>query len=180
MWFIGDAARLERERAAVVALVAEADWLQDVDWRLTADGRIRLDFSIVVGEQRVALRMTYPKLFPFTPPEVAPVGHDRRLSVHQYGDATGNLCLQHRPDNWVPTTTGADIIRSAYELLSTEHPAEGPAGQVPSTHRVTEGQSFGADFFVCSCLLSCARSLDKFPKTSARVRKSVSGTTRSA
>jgi hypothetical protein len=60
MWFIGDAARLERERAAVVALVAEADWLQDVDWRLTADGRIRLDFSIVVGEQRCALRMTYP------------------------------------------------------------------------------------------------------------------------
>jgi sulfur-carrier protein adenylyltransferase/sulfurtransferase len=129
MWFIGDAARLERERAAVVALIAEADWLQDVDWRLTADGRIRLDFSIVVGEQRFALRMTYPKLFPFTPPEVAPVGHDRRLSVDQYGDATGNLCLQHRPDNWVPTTTGADIIRSAYEILSTEHPAEGPAGQ---------------------------------------------------
>jgi sulfur-carrier protein adenylyltransferase/sulfurtransferase len=147
MWFIGDAARLGRERAAVAALIAETDWLQDVDWRLTVDGRIRLDFSIVVGEQRFALRMTYPKLFPFTPPEVAPVGHDRRLSAHQYGDATGNLCLQHRPDNWVPATTGADMIRSAYELLSTEHATEGPAGQVPSTHRVAEGQQFRGRVF---------------------------------
>jgi hypothetical protein len=109
MWFVGDPARLERERAAVAALMSDADWLQDVDWRLTADGRVKLDFAIVVGDRLFALRMTYPKLFPFTPPEVAPVGEDRRLSAHQYGDETGNLCLQHRPDNWVPTVTGADI-----------------------------------------------------------------------
>jgi hypothetical protein len=142
MWFVGDPARLERERAAVAALMSDADWLQDVDWRLTADGRVKLDFAIVVGDRLFALRMTYPKLFPFTPPEVAPVGEDRRLSAHQYGDETGNLCLQHRPDNWVPTVTGADMIRSAYELLSTERPAEGPAREVPSDHRLTEGQQF--------------------------------------
>jgi hypothetical protein len=180
MWFIGDAARLGRERAAVAALIAETDWLQDVDWRLTVDGRIRLDFSIVVGEQRFALRMTYPKLFPFTPPEVAPVGHDRRLSAHQYGDATGNLCLQHRPDNWVPATTGADMIGSAYELLSTSTRRKDPQGRSRQRIESPKGSSFGADFFVCSCLLSCARSLDNSPKASGREPKSVSGTPRSA
>jgi ubiquitin-protein ligase len=140
MWFVGDPARLERERAAIAVLMSDSDWLQDVDWRLTADGRVKLDFKIVVGDRVFALRMTYPKLFPFTPPEVAPVGEDLRLSSHQYGDATGNLCLQHRSDNWVPTVTGADMIRSAHELLSTERPAEGPAREVPSDHCLTEGQ----------------------------------------
>lgn len=142
MWFFGDPARLERERAAVAALMSDADWLQDVDWGLAEEARIKLDFTIVVGEQRFSLRMTYPKLFPLTPPEVAPIGHDRRLSTHQYGDATGNLCLQHRPDNWLPTITGADMIRSAFDLFSAEKPAEGPARQVPSDHRLTAGQEF--------------------------------------
>jgi len=121
--------------------MSEADWLQDADW-LTADARVKLDFTIAIGDQRYVLRMTYPKLFPFTPPEVAPVGQDHRLSTHQYGDETGNLCLQHRPDNWLPTVTGADMIQSAYELLSTELPAAGPARQVPSDHRLTKGQEF--------------------------------------
>jgi len=142
MWFVGDPARLERERAAVAALTSDADWLQDVDWRLTADGRVKLDFAITIGDRNYTLRMTYPKLFPFTPPEVAPMGEARWLSAHQYDDKTGSLCLQHRPDNWVPTIIGADMIRSAYELLSTERPAEGPAREVPSDHRLTVGQEF--------------------------------------
>lgn len=142
MWFFSDPARLQRERAAVATLMSDADWLQDVDWGLTSEARVKLDFAIVIGDQRFSLRMTYPKLFPFTPPEVAPVGHDRRLSAHQYGDATGNLCLQHRPDNWLPTISGADMIRSAYNLLAAERPAEGPPRQVDSDHRVTAGQEF--------------------------------------
>jgi hypothetical protein len=64
MWFISDTARLTRERAAVAALMSEADWLQDADWRLTADARVKLDFTIAIGDQRYVLRMTYPKLFP--------------------------------------------------------------------------------------------------------------------
>jgi len=142
MWFIGDPGRLERERAAIAALMAEADWLQEVDWALTDEGRVKLDFAIVIGDQRFTLRMTYPKVFPITPPEVAPVGHDHRLSAHQYGDASGNLCLQHRPDNWLPTLTGADMIRSAHNLLASERPAEGPAREVESDHRLTTGQEF--------------------------------------
>lgn len=142
MWFIRDPGRLERERAAISALMAEAEWLQDVDWRLTPEMLLKLDFALVVGDQRFTLRMTYPKFFPFTPPEVAPVGHDHRLSAHQYGDATGNLCLQHRPDNWLASITGADMIRSAHELLASENPAEGLVTQVESEHRLTVGQEF--------------------------------------
>jgi molybdopterin/thiamine biosynthesis adenylyltransferase len=142
MWFIRAPGRLERERAAIAALMAETDWLQEVDWGLTAEMLVKLDFAIIVGDQRFTLRMTYPKLFPFTPPEVAPIGHDRRLSAHQYGDATGNLCLQHRPDNWLPSISGADMIRSAHNLLASERPAEGPARQVESDHRLTVGQEF--------------------------------------
>jgi sulfur-carrier protein adenylyltransferase/sulfurtransferase len=142
MWFIRDPGRLERERAAVAALMAEAEWLQDVDWGLTPEMQLKLDFALAVGDQRFTLRMTYPKFFPFTPPEVAPIGHDRRLSAHQYGDATGNLCLQHRPDNWVASITGADMIRSAHELLASERPAEGQAIEVESDHRLTVGQEF--------------------------------------
>jgi hypothetical protein len=59
MWFISDPARLTRERAAVAALMSEADWLQDADWRLTADARVKLDFTIAIGDQRYVLRMGY-------------------------------------------------------------------------------------------------------------------------
>jgi sulfur-carrier protein adenylyltransferase/sulfurtransferase len=173
MWFFGDPARLQRERAAVADLMSDADWLQDVDWGLTTEARIKLDFAIVVGEQRFSLRMTYPKLFPFTPPEVAPVGHDRRLSAHQYGDATGNLCLQHRPDNWLPTITGADMIRSAFNLLSAESPAEGPARQVPSDHRLTAGQEFrwkSARLLIPRDIGQLLSSLDEGAPAQAEVR----------
>lgn len=142
MWFIRDPARLERERAAVAVLLDAADWLQEVDWGLTQEMLLKLDFAIVVGDRRFTLQMIYPKLFPFTPPEVAPVGHHQRLSGHQYGDATGNLCLQHRPDNWLPSITGADMIRSAHSLLASEQPADGPVREVQSDHRLTVGQEF--------------------------------------
>lgn len=142
IWFVTDPARLERERVAVAALMEEVDWLHDVDWAMTEQARITLDFAIVIGDRRFSLRMTYPKLFPFTPPEVAPVGHDRRLSSHQYGDSSGNLCLQYRPDNWLPTLMGADMIRSAHALFATECPAEGPPRAVETAHQLTTGQEF--------------------------------------
>ena len=173
MWFIRDPGRLERERAAVAALMAEAEWLQDVDWGLTPEMRLKLDFALVVGDQRFTLRMTYPKFFPFTPPEVAPVGHDRRLSAHQYGDETGNLCLQHRPDNWLDTITGADMIRSAHELLAAERPAEGPAVEVESDHRLTVGQEFrwkASRLLVPSDIGSLLEGLALWAGTKAEIR----------
>ncbi len=142
IWFVADPGRLERERVAVASLMEEVDWLHDVDWGMTEKGQITLNFAVVIGDRRFALKMTYPRLFPFTPPDVAPVGEDRRLSSHQYGDASGDFCLQYRPDNWLPTLMGADMVRSAHALLATEWPADGPPRKVESAHRLTTGQEF--------------------------------------
>lgn len=47
--------------------------------------------------------------------------------------------MQWRADNWNSEVTGADVIKSAYELLHTENIPVTP-GVVPSAHRLTEGQ----------------------------------------
>lgn len=138
MWFLTDLPRVTAERSAVEALAAEADWLTDLNWSFDQQGRLSLQFTIVIGQNRYALRMTYPNFFPFTPPEVSPVDTDQRLSSHQYSG--GNLCLEYRPDNWQPHFTGADLIGSAHRLISIEHPAEGEAQRVPSAHSLTKGQ----------------------------------------
>jgi len=49
---------------------------------LTDEGRVKLDFAIVIGDQRFTLRMTYPKVFHHAA-RSCPVGHDNRLSAHQ-------------------------------------------------------------------------------------------------
>jgi len=140
MWFIGDPGRLERERAAIAALMAEADWLQEVDWALTDEGRVKLDFAIVIGDQRFTLRMTYPR-FSQSRRQKLP----RSVMITAYPppvrDASGNLCLQHRPDNWLPTLTGAEMIRSAHNLLASETTREGPAREVESDHRLTTARN---------------------------------------
>jgi hypothetical protein len=131
-------ARLNAERRAVEALGAAVDWLSDMRWSLD-QGRLMLRFIITVGDQRYELVMTYPDVFPSTPPSVAPVDDEQRISPHQYG-AGGDLCLEYRPDNWQPHFTGSDIITSAHRLIATEHPAEGEPQRVRSAHSVTRGQ----------------------------------------
>jgi len=138
IWFLEDFARLAAEKAAIERLVAEVDWLSDPVWGFADNGRIQLKFSIVIGERTYALAMTYPQFFPHTPPDVTPADPQQSLSAHQYGN--GNLCLEYRPDNWQPDLTGADLIRSAHRLISSEHPAEGAPQRVPSAHSITKGQ----------------------------------------
>ena len=123
IWFLTDLARLNAEYRAVEALAAGVDWLTDLRWSFD-QGRLVLRFTITVGDRRYELVMTYPDFFPSTPPSVAPVDGEQRISPHQYG-AGGDLRLEYRPDNWEPRFTGADIIESAHRLISTEHPAEG-------------------------------------------------------
>jgi hypothetical protein len=142
-WFLSDLPRVTAERIAIETLAAEADWLTDLHWGFDQQARLRLQFTIVVGQQSYALWMTYPDFFPFTPPDISPVESDRRLSSHQYPN--GNLCLEYRPDNWEPHFTGADLIRSAHRLISTEHPAEGPPQRVQSAHSLTKGQELRSE-----------------------------------
>lgn len=173
IWFLSDPARVAREQAAVGALAAEYDWLTDIDWGFDASARLKLDFAITVGGERFSLRMTYPKLFPHTPPDVTTVDPDKRVSEHQY--LGGNLCLQYRPDNWQSAITGADMIRSAHELFSTERPPEGPPREVQSAHRQTEGQAFrwkSLRFLVTGDLNELLPRLNEGAALSAEVRLS--------
>jgi sulfur-carrier protein adenylyltransferase/sulfurtransferase len=138
IWFLTDPARLNAEVRAVEALAAGVDWLIDLDWSFD-QGHLVLRFTITVGDRRYDLKMSYPGFFPATPPSVAPVDGELRISPHQYG-AGGDLCLEYRPDTWEPRFTGADVIESAHRLISIEHPAEGEPQRVRSAHSVTRGQ----------------------------------------
>lgn len=133
--------RFLHERAEFDRLEGDVDWLAFA-WRIDADGTIEVDIDLVVHDITYAGRMTYPDVFPNSPPYIRPRDPSERWTTHQYG-AGGSLCLQWRADNWQTHVTGADIVRNAFELLSTEKHPEQP-GVVPSAHRVTEGQSMGS------------------------------------
>jgi len=83
----------------------------------------------------VPLTITYPDFFPDAAPSIVP-RDGVRLSGHQYG-AAGELCLEHRPDNWTPDLTGTMMIESAHRLLATE---EETGEAAPSDHRALPSQ----------------------------------------
>lgn len=137
-WAINNPTRFLYERAELDRLENETEWLVTA-WRIDADGTIEVDIDITVHGHTYAGRMTYPDVFPNSPPYIRPRNPSERWTVHQYG-AGGSLCLQWRADNWQIHITGADIVQSAFDLLSTEQNPEKP-GVVPSDHCMTEGQS---------------------------------------
>lgn len=152
-WAMDDPRRFLQERAELDRLEAEVDWMTTA-WHLADDGSINVDLDIEVHGRTYAGRMTYPDEFPDSPPYIRPRDTTERWSAHQYG-AGGPLCLQWRADNWRRDVTGADMVRSAFELLSTEQHPELP-NAVPSAHQATAGQSMRAEalrFFVTSDLL---------------------------
>jgi hypothetical protein len=137
-WFLDDAGRLAREKAAIELLDTEADWVRGVVWGLS--GGLHLDAVIRARGHDYEITMAYPEVFPAAPPIVKPINSDERWSGHQWG-AGGSLCLEWGPDNWHPDITGADMLRSAHRLLSAENPlGEGPSLTVPSRHRLSVGQ----------------------------------------
>lgn len=137
-WAMDDPARFLRERGEIERLESQEDWLTTV-WTIGDGGLVAVDLDFAVHGRIFAGRMTYPDMFPSSPPYIRPRDASERWSVHQYG-AGGSLCLQWRADNWQPQITGADMIRSAYELLSNEQHPEQPR-VVPSAHRLTAGQA---------------------------------------
>lgn len=137
-WVVNDPARFLHERAELGRLEHEVDWLATT-WRIDTNGSVEVDFNIMVHGHTYTGRMTYPDVFPNSPPHICPLDPSERWTIHQYG-AGGSLCLEWRADNWQTHVTGADIIKSAFDLLSAEnHPVKSVS--VPSAHCVTEGQS---------------------------------------
>ena len=136
-WVLSDPVRFLRERTELERLAGEVDWFSYV-WRLGSDSALEVDVDLVVHGRTYAGRLYYPAVFPNSPPYIRPREVGERWTLHQYG-AGGSLCLQWRADNWQTHVTGAEIVRSAYELLHTEQQPDTP-GLVPSDHRQTLGQ----------------------------------------
>jgi molybdopterin/thiamine biosynthesis adenylyltransferase len=137
-WALRDPARFLRERLEFDRLESEVDWLHGVSWRIESDFTVKVDFDFTVHGTPYCGTLTYPDLFPETPAFIRPRDGLQRWSVHQYGDG-GSLCLEWRADNWNTEVTGADLVRSAFKLLSAETNPEHPV-PVESAHRLTLGQ----------------------------------------
>ena len=137
--------RFVRECAELDKLAQEVDWLI-FSWAITRESLdLEVQIDMTVHDRVYKARMGYPAVFPNAPLYIRPRVSSERWSNHQFG-AGGSLCLQWRADNWNSEVTGADIIRSAYELLHTENIPVTP-GIVPSVHRITEGQSARSSYF---------------------------------
>lgn len=149
-WWFTRSTRLSSEKAAIADLEAGVDWLQVGRWQTNSDLAMCVRFQIVIGDDEFAFEMIYPSVFPDAPPMI--YTQDRSLvSRHQYG-ADGELCLEHRPDNWLPVITGADMIASCQRLLSEERPEHGEIVHARSAHIASLGRDMRSHY--CRLLLS--------------------------
>lgn len=157
MWFLTDTRRLAREKEAIATLAASEPWFAFEAWEFHAGLLCVRGVISVYGTPR-PVRLTYPDHFPAVPPWVQPQD-PARWSDHQFG--TAELCLELRPDNWVPSATGADMLRSAYNLLSYEQPngEQGHARHAPSAHHLTALQRYGSKFFTVFLSAGCAQRM---------------------
>jgi len=141
-WLLTDTVRLAAEKAAVEALARQGGWFSLARWRLF-EHRVCAEGVIQAHGCQYPVRLIYPDQFPEVPAWVEPIDPNAKWSIHQYG-AGGALCLELRPDTWVPTASGADVLTSAYHLLEIENPL-GPNGErsrAPSAHNIGALQSY--------------------------------------
>jgi sulfur-carrier protein adenylyltransferase/sulfurtransferase len=140
-WWLSDFRRVGVEKEAVEALARADDWFALTRWTIN-EFRFCAEGVITAHGVQYPVRLIYPDQFPNVPAWVEPQDSTVRWSNHQYG-AGGILCLELRPDNWRPSATGAEVLRSAYGLLRAENPlGQGVKGKVPSGHRITDMQSY--------------------------------------
>ena len=138
MWFLHSPERLKAEVSGIEDLQSDVSWLSDVTPRVLKGLRFAIDFDLLVNAERLPFTLSYPTLFPETPPSVLP-RDGRHYSSHQWGSG-GELCLEYRPDNWDPSVTGAMMVESAHRLLSAEQPTHEAPAVVPSAHQPSLGQ----------------------------------------
>jgi hypothetical protein len=140
VWWVTDLRRLAAERAAVDEAVVEG-WFRLIRWCLH-DHRLAVQGVITVHGTEYPVRLVYAEQFPAVPAWVEPRDPDVHWSEHQYGPG-GPLCLELRPDNWHPSATGGDVLRSAYNLLRAEDPlGSGRQERVPSAHHIGAIQGY--------------------------------------
>lgn len=140
-WYCKDFERVGIEKSAIERLVEEDGWFTLNSWSINAL-RLSVNGIITAHGTEYPVRLIYPDQFPLVPAWVEPQDSEVKWSSHQYGKG-GPLCLELRPDNWLPEATGSDVLRSAYNLLNTENPLSSQDhGQVPSAHHVGDLQAY--------------------------------------
>lgn len=138
IWWLNNLPRAKHERQMLAELSEHTDWLKNLCVSLD-DGNLKANFDIKHGPDTFELVLKYPVVFPDAPPLVK-TRNDERISGHQYG-ASGELCLEYRPDNWQQEVTGAMMIESAYRLLSGERPSDSSeTAEIIDGHSVSIGQ----------------------------------------
>ncbi len=149
-WALRDPVRFLREQDEFEKLLKEEQWLRGLTWRVDPTLMLEVEINLDIHGSSYPARLTYPDLFPETPAYIRPRDPAGSWSAHQYGSG-GVLCLEWRADNWDSRITGADLVRSAYRLLSTEQNPHAPA-EVPSVHELTQGQEVRTSEhrFVCT------------------------------
>jgi len=135
IWWIHQPSRALSEKAEIAALAGRVSWLRVLSWQPPDLTSLSVEIELDIDGKSIPLTLIYPEMFPEFPARIVPTD-GVRLSAHQYG-ASGELCLEWRPDNWRDDITGAVLIESAYRLLSTEREAE---ELVESAHDLTVGQ----------------------------------------
>lgn len=140
-WWAEDTKRAIREQRALGQLAERSSWLSNPIKRLAEGMRVAFDFDVQIGDRTIPLTLVYPDLFPDAAPWILP-RDGKRLSGHQYG-SQGELCLEYRPDNWMPDITGAMMVESAHRLLSSEDQTGEAA---PSEHRTSRAQQIRQSF----------------------------------
>lgn len=147
-WFFTDPARFLGEQAAIDELVAEAIGVENVRWGVSGPNfALKLDADLRIAETVRTVTMIYPLIFPNAPPAVRPTGEVAAWGAHQYY-ASGDLCLEYRPDNWHPDLSGAVMLRSALKLMAADLGITHTSGwALPSAHNVTHGQRIRGNWF---------------------------------
>lgn len=162
IWYLENYRRHRREREALEALVAGADWLTPIQWRIDESLRLVWEADIHAGGRTFPISVRYPNHFPYSPPVVLPRGAQKLWSAHQYGRG-GELCLEYGADNWHPDITGADMVASAHRLLEGETPSAGEHAAVASRHRTTVGQELRGTWKRLLMTAGLAEQLGRIP-----------------
>lgn len=132
MWWIFQRERFSQERKAVSELESKVDWLQINKWQADNQLTMCLTFQVIHLNRTFRFKMVYPSIFPDSPPMI--YTEDKTLiSLHQYG-SSGELCLEHRPDNWNSLINGSDMIESVHRLLLQEQSEDGYRAHAQSAH----------------------------------------------
>jgi molybdopterin/thiamine biosynthesis adenylyltransferase/ubiquitin-protein ligase len=167
IWWLSQNTRLEAEKAALTELEGRVDWLKIGKWLTDLELAMSVEFRIDHGGKELGFQMRYPSIFPDAPPMIYTA--DRSLiSYHQYG-ANGELCLEHRPDNWHSAVTGAQMVESCHRLIVEEQPETGEAVHARSAHVASLGRDLRSKY--CRFLLSASdlEAINALPERSAEV-----------